>query len=343
MIDFETIKSRHRLEDVLIQRYQVQLRRAAGGWLAKCPIHGEQNGASFSVNDRKQIWFCHGRCSKGGDVLNLVMEMEGVKDAREAAEKLEGRPLTEQELAAARPAVHQRFQMVTERDLPSTDKVKFFLGTERHWEVVAKQRILAVSSIQRAQEAGVLRFCERVKFEKLESGGWKRWSLPAWAVMDVENPCNVQFRRFDVDENGKALLWPWSGQKVDGLKGNWAQWPVGLSVALKEPEAVLMLVEGAGDFLAAWDIRDQGIGTVPIVPVAMFGASQSIHPGALPLFAGRDVIIVQQHDAAGEKAVQRWHQQLSAATARPRVWQVPEEGADLNDYIAAGGDAAAVS
>jgi len=58
----------------------------------------------------------------------------------------------------------------------------------------------------------------------------------------------------------------------------------------------------------------------------------------LPFFERRNVIIAQQHDAACEVAVQRWTQQLQAHHARVRTWLVPDEGADLNDYVSAGGD-----
>jgi hypothetical protein len=72
--------------------------------------------------------------------------------------------------------------------------------------------------------------------------------------------------------------------------------------------------------------------------VGIFGASNSIAQQALPFFERREVIIVQQHDPACEIAAERWHKQLHGAGARVRTWLVPEEGADLNDFISAGGE-----
>jgi len=40
---------------------------------AKCPLHSEKT-PSFSVNIKKNLWFCFG-CNKGGDVISLAMEM----------------------------------------------------------------------------------------------------------------------------------------------------------------------------------------------------------------------------------------------------------------------------
>jgi len=45
-------------------------------------------------------------------------------------------------------------------------------------------------------------------------------------------------------------------------------------------------------------------------PVAMLGASQRIHPDALPMFAGKRVRIFGHDDEAGRGAVERWARQL---------------------------------
>jgi hypothetical protein len=122
--------------------------------------------------------------------------------------------------------------------------------------------------------------------------------------------------------------------KVMGITGNWAAWPVGLSVANRFPDLPLILVEGTGDFVAAYD---QVAATHwNAVPIAMFGASQKIHPGALPLIAGRTVLIIEQHDPAGQRAASTWAEQLTSVGSPVTTWQVPEPGADLNDHITAG-------
>lgn len=317
MIDFEEIKSRHPIEGEL-ERRGVVLKRAPGGYVARCPIHGGTKSWAFSINVKKQLWFCFSKCQRGGDVFKLVQELDGAANAKAAAEILEGRLLTDEErnrTPVERVVLAQTFET---RLLPKVPKL--YKGEERHWREVAALRKLSWPAIKAAQEEGCLRFCVA-------------YDHPAFAVLDVEALCNVQVRRmdgrkwFEGDEDG--------GKKVMGVKGNWAAWPVGLSAALRYPKATVLLVEGTGDFLAGWDVR---CSAVDVIPVAMFGASQSIHASALPLLERREVVIVEQHDQAGAMATARWREQLEAAHARARVWKVPGEGEDLNDFVSGGGD-----
>ena len=335
MIDFDAIKDRHRIEDVLVQRYNVVLKRASGGYLVKCPIHSEQNGASFSVNDKKQLWRCHGKCQAGGSVLDLVMAMDGAENALAAAEILEGRALTDEEKTRPKPQRLAKLQFLDERaearaamPLPRMFRAEQLKEQPQHYfETIAKARGLHWTSIKMAHDAGYVRFCQAQWREDGER-------FNCYAILDAENPVNVQFRRMDLDANGKAKCF-WGDTKVMGWKGNQGNWPVGIDVALANPQSTILLVEGTGDFLAGWDIRALGH---DVIPVGMFGASNAINLHTLPFFERREVIIVQQHDAACEIATERWTQQLATAHARVRTWLVPDEGADLNDYVSAGGD-----
>ena len=56
----------------------VRLRRvgATGRYLGLCPFHQEKT-PSFNVNQTRQFFKCFG-CGKGGDVLNFVMEVDGL-------------------------------------------------------------------------------------------------------------------------------------------------------------------------------------------------------------------------------------------------------------------------
>jgi hypothetical protein len=320
MIDFQEIKSRHPIEAEL-ERRGVKLRRATGGYVARCPIHNGTKGWAFSVNTEKQVWYCFSACRRGGDVFDLVMELDGAADAKAAAEILEGRPLTDEERtrpAAATRSAGSIVRAIEARALPAVPKM--YLGEERHHRAVAELRKLQWTGIAEAQKEGCLRFC--VAYDQ-----------PAYAILDASNPCNVQVRRMDgrrwFDESGA------DGKKVMGVKGNWASWPVGLAAALRHPAAKILWVEGTGDVLAGWDVRMNGI---DVIPCGMFGAGQPIHDGALACLEGREVIIVQQHDHAGEMATKAWHKQLMEAHAKPRVWPVPGVGEDLNNFISGGGD-----
>ncbi len=59
------------------------LRRVGKEWVGRCPLPDhEDRSPSFTVNDEKNVWFCHG-CLRGGDVVELARLAWGY-DQREA-------------------------------------------------------------------------------------------------------------------------------------------------------------------------------------------------------------------------------------------------------------------
>lgn len=339
MIDFDDIKARHRIEDFLARR-GIEVKRASGGFTCKCPFHDGDNKASLFIHGAKQYAKCWTRCGYIGSVLDVVMALDGAENAIAAAEILEGRPLTEEEKSRPKVqrTVHLRFEdTMTRRPLPRLLRAEQLkMGAQAAFEVVAKARGLCWTSIKLAHDAGCVRFC-REHWEN--DRGWRSEDFNCYAVIDVGNPCNVQFRRMDADANGKALpFWVKDGKptKVLGRTGNNAHWPVGIDVAIEHRASTILLVEGTGDFLAGWDIRGLGY---DVIPVAFFGAGiHQFDPRALPFFERREVLIAMQHDAACESASLKLANQLVTVHAKVRTWLVPEEGADLNDYVSAGGD-----
>lgn len=322
-IDWEDIKARHPIEDELMKRGS-KLVRSGTGFLTKCPLHNEAKGMSFSIDTKKQLWKCFGKCQCGGDVIKLVMELDEV-GAVEAAEILEGHKLMDDPPGmqrvprAKREPVERPMEIPTMRELPNIPKL--YKGEPRHWQALADLRKLPHhGGVHLAVQNDVVRFC-------------MAYEQPAWAVLDVEEPCNVQVRRMD------GGLW-FERVKVMGIKHNWARWPVGLTVALKSPRAEIVLVEGTGDFIAAYHAAADGY--TGGIPVAMFGASNPIHDGALALLGGREVLIIEQHDEAGELATARWREQLAVAGCRVRCSKVPTPGEDLNDHLSAGRDLAVI-
>jgi hypothetical protein len=312
MIDWEGIKARHTIEGVLEKR-GIKLRKTSTGYTCKCPIHAEANGEGFSIDVKKQLWNCFGKCQAGGDVIKLVMDLESLC-ATGAAEWLEGRPLRDEHriATAPKPVAPPKQEVLIPRELPHIPKL--YGGEIRHWDKLAQLRKLPHSDgVEMAVKMGVVRFC-------------LAYEHPAWAVLDLNNPCNVQVRRLDGE------LW-FDRLKVIGIKGNWAAWPVGLSVALKYPKAEILLVEGMGDFIAGYHAHTSCM--TEGIPVAMFGAGQNIHDGALAVLCGRKVRIIEQHDEAGDKATQRWSAQLTAGGAQVITRQIPTPGEDLNDHISA--------
>lgn len=79
-----------------------------------CPLH-EETRASFYVNQRKQVFYCHG-CGRGGDLIRLVQLCEGIGYAqarRKVEQPRDGGPVMaaairfyQQQLEDHRPAMH---------------------------------------------------------------------------------------------------------------------------------------------------------------------------------------------------------------------------------------------
>jgi DNA primase len=82
--DIEEVRSRSDLADVASQ--YLQLRKAGSArFKALCPFHPEKT-PSFTIDTNKQLFHCFG-CGKGGNVYQLVMELENLSFV-ETVEKL---------------------------------------------------------------------------------------------------------------------------------------------------------------------------------------------------------------------------------------------------------------
>jgi hypothetical protein len=96
-IDFKTLKHDIPIDSVL-QRYGVPTRKVNTIYLrCDCPLSShtsKESKGSFSINTQLNLWCCKsdscvkGSGKKGGDVLDLVMLMEGTHTALDAAKKL---------------------------------------------------------------------------------------------------------------------------------------------------------------------------------------------------------------------------------------------------------------
>jgi len=61
----------------VVGNYVRDLKRSGRLMQACCPFH-EENTASFKVDPERETWRCYGACDRGGDVIQFVMEAEGV-------------------------------------------------------------------------------------------------------------------------------------------------------------------------------------------------------------------------------------------------------------------------
>src|SRR4051812_11720832 len=84
-IDFEAIRSTADLRKTM----EGDLGRSRGGRWA-CPLHDGSNPTALSIGPDGERWNCFS-CGRGGDVLDWVVEYEGLTKS-EAARKLLGEP-----------------------------------------------------------------------------------------------------------------------------------------------------------------------------------------------------------------------------------------------------------
>jgi hypothetical protein len=116
-----------------------------------------------------------------------------------------------------------------------------------------------------------------------------------------------------------GLPWEHIGAKAWTLPGAWASWPIGIMEA--GPFPAITLCEGGPDLLAAhyfalWEQASHHTRRdVQCSPVAMLGATQRIHPDALPMFTGKRIRIFGHDDEAGRAGVERWAGQLATVGA----------------------------
>lgn len=149
----------------------------------------------------------------------------------------------------------------------------------------------------------------------------------SWCITDSAR-WNCQFRRMD----GKPFPHFAGAKKTLAAPGSWASWPIG-AADLATAESVL-LVEGSGDFLAAWHFITAEYLHGRCAAVAMTGAANWIPSEALPEIARRRVRIFPHLDTsrAGEEAALRWETQLTKAGGVAHCF-------DLSDLATIDGDA----
>jgi hypothetical protein len=253
----------------------------------------DDNKPSFSVNADGTLWndFATG---EAGDAVDFFQRASGLpqKDACLKFIELAGGHIT----PAPRAARPQRADTKPKPVFPD-----FRTGTTADFQQLASLRNIGREGLEFAGERGLLWFATLK-------------DCPAWIVTDAAR-VNAQARRMD----GQGWNHLPDCPKAYTLPGAWASWPIGITEA--QPFRAIALCEGGPDFLAAhyltlWEqAAHHAKRDVQCAPVTMLGASQRIHPDALPLFTGKRVRIFGHDDEAGRGAVERWAAQLASVGA----------------------------
>lgn len=243
------------------------------------------------------------------DACKLFIDLAGVRNTPQEPRKRQRKPQAPP-LKAPAPA----------RDKPALPALQ--APTNKEAEIIAAQRRVSRESVLFAASCGLL-FVAR----------WR--GFPSWAVTDAAR-WNCQFRRMD----GKPFPHPAGAKKTLAASGSWASWPIG-AADIGGAESVL-LVEGSGDFLAAWHFITAEQLHGRCAAVCMTGAANWIPSEALSAFHRRQTRIFPHLDTseAGELAALRWETQITSAGGSAHCYDLHglattsgEAVSDLNDVL----------
>jgi DNA primase len=76
-VEIEKLKRNVSLRRVVEAKGVTLKQSGQDNFMGKCPFH-EDDTASFSLSEKKNLWHCLGACRAGGDVIEFVMRAEGV-------------------------------------------------------------------------------------------------------------------------------------------------------------------------------------------------------------------------------------------------------------------------
>jgi hypothetical protein len=292
-----------------------ELRRAGNGQQkCLCPFHQERTPSCF-INPELGLFHCFG-CGASGSVIDYHARKLGLS-VRDAIRQLAHRITVGGRFPST---VRQNRQFEAKSD--SLEAIRchgFESGTTEDLRRLASLRCLSIEGLRMAQADRVLWFATLHGFR-------------AWVITD-DTRAAAQARRLDGE--------PWEhlqdSPKAWTLPGSCGSWPVG-AINVRDRSSI-PLIEGGPDLLAAYHLmwceeRHD------LTPAALLGASNSIHPVALPLFAGRRVRIFPHNDEAGAIAARRWHDQLVRVGATVDYYDMTglqrfDDGLvdDLNDFM----------
>ena len=100
------VKSASHLEEIVSD--VVSLRPSGRHLIGACPFHESKSRRSFSVDPKKQVWYCHG-CTEGGDVIGFYERLHHT-GFRGAVELLAIRAGVELEEVTVSPVLIERIR-----------------------------------------------------------------------------------------------------------------------------------------------------------------------------------------------------------------------------------------
>lgn len=313
-IDVDRVKAS---VDVLrVAEGYADLRRSGRAWVGRCPLPGhDDRSPSFAVYEDTQSWHCFG-CGEGGDVIALVMAMEGA-NFREACERLGDTSFTPQRanhrVAPTRP--------VEDEGPPSMD---WQLSAERVVEAAMDNLWsgVGVRAMRYLTETRGLddRIIEEARLGYVP-GGPRAWV----EVEGMTVPCGIVIPWVCED-----VVWSLKVRRATG-KPKYVQAKGGSAGGLYRIDRVqdwqdVLILEGEFDALVVAQA------TKVVAPVALGTATNTIRARWLPWLVRNPTIYARlDGDKAGDAGVKR----LQSLSERVRRVQVPEPHKDVNEFYLA--------
>jgi hypothetical protein len=259
---------------------------------AFCPFHENTDTPAFSVFQTMKgwRWRCHSQCGSG-DEIDFIERLEKCSrgEAIVRYSQLAGVPGTSNYVPSQSRKTSLHVTSCVEIRFPDD----LHKGCQAELDAVAKLRKVDFWAVATMQQNGVLLFGSVCGFD-------------CWIVTDPTRKV-AEARRLD------GQMFPafrgGNERKAHTLRGSSKSWPVGLILPRHLHDAFqnILLVEGSGDFVAAYHLCiEKGINGQNWQPVAMLGATARIHPEAFPLFRGKRVKIIPHIDEAGSGGAQNW-------------------------------------
>ena len=333
----QEVVRRNDIEEVVGQ--YVKLRRTGRTMTGLCPFHNEKT-PSFSVAPDKQIYHCFG-CKKGGDVINFIMDIEGLSfteavqflakranmplpeedEGASSADKLRRRVL-ELNRAAARwyydqlqgPQGQPVQAYLNKRQIHRGIAVRFGMGASLdQWDALlramtaqgfTKEELLAAGLVVRGKNGGL--------YDKFRN----RLMLP---VIDV---------RGDVVGFGSRVI-----DKSEPKYMNSTETPVyskrrvlyGLNLAKKTKRPNMILCEGNLDVVT---LHQAGFDNA----VASMGTALTTEQIRLLGRYTKELVLCYDNDNAGQLATERALEMLNNTEFTVRVLKLPRRLAD-GEYV----------
>jgi hypothetical protein len=273
----------------------------------KSPFREDRN-ASFTIYDESRKWKDHGE-QIGGDVIEFIRyAIKGTHaDVRSWLQERIGTICAPRAVTKLPP----KLKRISYPE-PLTD------GTEADFEALAKSRGWDVLTIRFMSLFGMIRFA-------------KIRGHACYVITDEAGKC-AEIRRID----GAPWLNVGKATKAFPLAGVDKSHLVGAVMLKQLPAEHILLVEGATDFISAWDLiirytKDKENRKRAWVPVALLGAGcKALSPECKDMLKGRHVRIAPDSDKAGSDMLEHWGKMLTSAGCTVDAVVMPE-GKDLTD------------